>query len=45
MDGNQLVRSIREYKPEGVRNRHKGRPKLRWMYGVGEDLSKLGIKG
>ena len=34
---------IIESKPEGLRS--KGRPCLRLMNGVDEDLSKLGIKG
>jgi hypothetical protein len=38
MDENILDRRIMEFKPQGAKSR--GRPKLVWMNGVGEELSK-----
>jgi len=42
MSSNDMPRRIMESKPEGRRS--VGRPKLRWMDGVLEDLRKLGVK-
>ena len=40
MDNNEIPKRVMEYKPEGRRS--VGRPKLRWLDGVIEDLRKLG---
>ena len=42
MEENVLVRRIMKCKSEEVRSR--GRSKIRWIDGVGDDLTKLGIK-
>ena len=42
MEENEFLRRIMECKPAGIRNR--GKSMLRWMNGVGENLSGLGIK-
>jgi hypothetical protein len=42
MDRSEMPKSIKDCKPEG--RRAMGRPKLRWMDGVVEDLRKMGVK-
>ncbi|PSN34622.1 hypothetical protein C0J52_24194 [Blattella germanica] len=42
MEGDNSVRKLTLLKPEG--SRRVGRPKLRWMGGIEEDLRKLGTR-
>ena len=42
MSGEDILRRIIDCKPEG--RRRIGRPKLRWVDGVLQDMKKLGVK-
>jgi hypothetical protein len=42
MKSTEIPRKLMEWKPEGRRN--VGRPRLRWMDGVEEDLRKMKVK-